>query len=118
MTSDDVIVDVQAIPGTSKNQEGLAPSVLPGAVVMAIPRTSENQEGSTPSVLPGAVVIGHSSEKPSEADAVLRWPSVFCGCSVVALCVLVVRRLDARSAAQETMRRGTSTGEYWRLCPR
>ena len=95
VTSDDVTVDAQAIPGTNKNREGL-----------------------TPSVLAGAVVIGRSSEKPSGADAVLRWPSVFYGCSVVALCVLVTRRIDARSAGQETVRRGTSTGEYWWLCPR
>ena len=92
--------------------------VTSDGVIVGAQAISKNQEGSTPSVLPGAVVIGHSSEKPSGADAVLRWPSVFYGCSVVALCVLVVRRLDTRSAGQETVRRGTSTGEYWRLHPR
>ena len=49
VTSNDVIVGAQAIPGTNKNEEGL-----------------------TPSVLPGTVVIGHSSEKPSDVDAILR----------------------------------------------
>ena len=97
---------------------GSRAQVTSDVVIVGAQAISKNQEGLTPSVLPGAVVIGYSSEKSSEADAVLRWPSVFYGCSVVALCIIVARRLDARRAGQETVRRGTSTGEYWRLCPR
>ena len=42
VTSDDAIVGAHAIPGTNEDQEGLSPSVIPGAVV-----------------------TGHSSDKPS-----------------------------------------------------
>ena len=40
------------------------------------------------------------------------------GCSVRALCVLGAGRSHAGSMARETILRGISTGEYWRLCPR